>query len=152
MMSAAAEARATGLSAGRPRCTTATRRRQTRWMAGRYPVPECLSIRRGGAGGGSAPRERRHASLGASMHEIENSIRKVVDELVHAWNCGDLDAFVRLFAHDATYVTATGARLEGRALIRRALGSKPSNPSAPPQVSILELDVRALSPDVAAAL
>ena len=86
------------------------------------------------------------------MHEIENSIRKVVDELVHAWNCGDLDAFVRLFAHDATYVTATGARLEGRALIRRALGSKPSNPSAPPQVSILELDVRALSPDVAAAL
>ena len=86
------------------------------------------------------------------MQEIESSIRGLVDVLVAAWNCGDLDAFVRLFADDASYVTATGDRLRGLETIRRALGSRPSDPSAPPQVSIFDLEVIPLGSDVAVAL
>jgi uncharacterized protein (TIGR02246 family) len=86
------------------------------------------------------------------MQEIENSTRRVLDDLMAAWNHRDVDGFLRLFAEDALYVTGTGSHWEGRAAIRRGVASRISGPSGPQQVAISEVAVKALGAHAAVAL
>src|SRR5882672_3113806 len=103
MIKAAAETRAPGPAADRPRRWAAACKGQARWMSGRYALPDALSIRWSNPAVDPARRERRPAGNGVSMQEIENSTRRVLDELVAAWNHRDVDGFLRLFAEDALY-------------------------------------------------
>jgi uncharacterized protein (TIGR02246 family) len=86
------------------------------------------------------------------MRKKEDSIRRIVNELVSAWNRRDMDAFVRLFAEDAGYVTGNGAHLQGRAAIRRELDSSTPGSSGSQPVSIADLAVRMLGSEAAVAL
>jgi uncharacterized protein (TIGR02246 family) len=48
----------------------------------------------------------------------EQAVRRVLEQMGAAWVAGDADAYAELFAPDAHYVTAPGARDIGREAIR----------------------------------
>ncbi len=86
------------------------------------------------------------------MQENENATRRVVDDLVEAWNRGDMNGFVRLFAEDASYITGTGVHWKGREAIRRGMASTIPGASGAQRVAISEVGVKSLGADAAAAL
>jgi uncharacterized protein (TIGR02246 family) len=47
----------------------------------------------------------------------EESVRTVIDQLEHAWNSGDGEAFAAPYADDAEFVTVQGVRISGRGTI-----------------------------------
>jgi uncharacterized protein (TIGR02246 family) len=57
------------------------------------------------------------------------AVQQVVEALAGAWNARDWDAFGRLFAEDADYVTRSGVHLAGRARIRDTFMSRIRSPS-----------------------
>ncbi|HEV8700274.1 MAG TPA: SgcJ/EcaC family oxidoreductase [Candidatus Polarisedimenticolia bacterium] len=83
---------------------------------------------------------------------IEHAIRRVVEELVEAWNRGDGPSFSRLFAENADYVTASGVRLAGRGRIRDALFTRPPASAESGRVSLVTESVKMLGPDAAVIL
>lgn len=72
----------------------------------------------------SLPYELRRwsiASDGCVMSvEIDQEIRKLLDELVAAWNAGDAAAYAGLFTEDADYVTFFGLHTIGRKAIEES--------------------------------
>ncbi len=82
----------------------------------------------------------------------EAAIRGVVQALAAAWNRPDWIALAALFTEEAEYVTATGDRLVGRAQIRQGLSLRAAARADPAEVSINELSVRLLRPDVGVVL
>jgi len=86
------------------------------------------------------------------MQENENRIRRVVHDLVAAWNHRDTDGFVLLFAEDASYITGTGVHWKGREAIRRGMASTIPGASGGQQVTISEVGVKILGADAAVAL
>lgn len=84
---------------------------------------------------------------------IEQTIRKLVEQLVEAWNLHDGASFSRLFAPDAYYVTGSGVRLAGRGQIEDALFAPSSDTgSDSDQVSLVTESIRILGPDAAVVL
>jgi len=49
-----------------------------------------------------------------TQSENERKIRKVFEELSHAWNSGDAKQFASLFTEDCDYITFRGEHIEGR--------------------------------------
>ena len=82
----------------------------------------------------------------------EDRIRRVVQDLIAAWNHRDVDGFVLLFAEDASYITGTGAHWKGREAIRREMASRIPGSSSAEQVTISEVGVKILGADAAMAL
>ena len=83
---------------------------------------------------------------------IDQAVRRVVEELVGAWNRGDGASFSRLFAENADYVTASGVRLAGRGQIRDALFTRAPVSTESGQVSLVTDSVKVLGPDAAVIL
>ena len=92
------------------------------------------------------------AAGGQKPMSIEQAIRRVVEELVGAWNRGDGASFSRLFAENADYVTASGVRLAGRDQIRNALFTRTPISTEADQVSLVTESVKILGEGVAVIL
>jgi uncharacterized protein (TIGR02246 family) len=84
--------------------------------------------------------------------DIDQAVRRVVEELVGAWNRGDGASFSRLFAENADYVTASGVHLAGRGQIRDALFTRAPVSTESGQVSLVTDSVKVLGPDAAVIL
>src|SRR5882672_8448923 len=84
MIKAAAETRAPGPAADRPRRWAAACKGQARWMSGRYALPDALSIRWSNPAVDPARRDRRQGVKGVVMERIENPKRGAGDEWVPA--------------------------------------------------------------------
>ena len=83
---------------------------------------------------------------------IEQTIRRVVEELVEAWNRRDGASFSRLFSENADYVTGSAVRLAGRSQIRDALFTRAPVSTETGPVSFVTQSVKILGPDVAVIL
>jgi uncharacterized protein (TIGR02246 family) len=69
-----------------------------------------------------------------------------------AWNAHDADAFAKLFAADADWVTAPGSRLKGRTAIRDFLAREHETWARATRMTAANIVVRLLAPDVAVVL
>jgi uncharacterized protein (TIGR02246 family) len=79
-------------------------------------------------------------------------IQQVVEALAGAWNSRDWDAFGRLFAEDADYVTGAGVHLAGRTRIRDTLKTRAADTIESDQVTLTTESTRMLGPDAAVVL
>jgi uncharacterized protein (TIGR02246 family) len=81
------------------------------------------------------------------MHE-EHPIRQRVDDLVAAWNRGDLRSFAEAFAFDAEYITGEGEWIRGSRAIEERFAREFR---APTLLTSEEIVVRVISDTAALA-
>ncbi len=73
----------------------------------------------------------------------------VAESFVHAWNEHDMEAFGRLFAVDADWVTASGVHLTGRKDIQAYLTQEHSTWAKATTMKAMDTRVRRISADMA---
>jgi|ERR1700682_816023 len=81
------------------------------------------------------------------MHE-EHPIRQRVDDLVAAWNRGDLRTFAGSFAYDAEYISGTGEWIRGSRAIEERFAREFRKPVL---LTVEEIAVRVMSDTAALA-
>jgi uncharacterized protein (TIGR02246 family) len=88
---------------------------------------------------------------GAGQSPDEAEIRRAVTGLREAWNRHDMKAFASEFAEDADFVNVAGAWWKGRAEIEQKHAAVHATVFRESTLSIDELDIRFLTPEVAVA-
>jgi len=88
---------------------------------------------------------------GADQNSDEAAIRQTVMGLQEAWNRHDMRAFANLFAEDADFVNVAGAWWKGRAEIEQKHRAAHATMFHDSTLSVEEVDVRFLTPDIAIA-
>jgi uncharacterized protein (TIGR02246 family) len=83
---------------------------------------------------------------------VEQSVKRIVEDLVEAWNRCDGAWFSRLFAENADYVTGTGVRLAGRGQIRDLLFTRAPGSLGSGRVAFVTESIKPLGPDAAVIL
>jgi uncharacterized protein (TIGR02246 family) len=88
---------------------------------------------------------------GADQNSDQAAIRQTVMGLQEAWNRHDMKAFANLFAEDADFVNVAGAWWKGRAEIEQKHRAVHATIFRDSTLSVEEVDVRFLTPDIAIA-
>ena len=91
------------------------------------------------------------AASAADQNSDQAAIRQTVMGLQDAWNRHDMKAFANLFAEDADFVNVAGAWWKGRAEIEEKHRAVHATIFRDSTLSIEEVDVRFLTPDIAIA-
>jgi uncharacterized protein (TIGR02246 family) len=87
----------------------------------------------------------------ADQNSDQTAVRQTVMGLQEAWNRHDMKAFASLFAEDADFVNVAGAWWKGRAEIEQKHRAVHETIFRDSTLSIEEVDIRFLTPDVAIA-
>jgi len=87
----------------------------------------------------------------AGQNSDEAAIRQTVMGLQEAWNRHDMKAFASLFSEDADFVNVAGSWWKGRAEIERKHSAAHATIFRESTLSIEEVHVRYLTPEVAVA-
>jgi len=88
---------------------------------------------------------------GADQNSDQAVIRQTLMGLQDAWNRHDMQAFANLFAEDADFVNVAGAWWKGRTEIEQKHLAAHTTIFRDSTLSVEEVDVRFLSPDIAIA-
>ncbi|MGA7930402.1 MAG: SgcJ/EcaC family oxidoreductase [Candidatus Sulfotelmatobacter sp.] len=91
------------------------------------------------------------STSGADQNSDRAAIRQTVMRLQEAWNRHDMKAFANLFAEDADFVNVAGAWWKGRAEIEQKHRASHTTIFRDSTLSVEEVDVRFLTPDIAIA-
>jgi len=91
------------------------------------------------------------AGFGAAQSADEAAIRKCVMGMQEAWNHHDMKAFSNLFTEDADFVNVAGKWWKGRAEIGQKHAAVHATIFRVSTLSIDEIDVRFLTPEIAVA-
>jgi uncharacterized protein (TIGR02246 family) len=91
------------------------------------------------------------SASGADQNSDQAAIRQTVMGLQEAWNRHDMKAFANLFAEDADFVNVAGAWWKGRAEIEQKHRAAHATIFRDSTLSVEEVDVRFLTPDIAIA-
>jgi len=87
----------------------------------------------------------------ANQKSEQAAIRQTVMGLQEAWNRHDMNAFASLFAEDADFVNVAGAWWKGRTEIEQKHRTAHATMFHDSTLSIEEVDLRFLTPDIAIA-
>jgi uncharacterized protein (TIGR02246 family) len=87
----------------------------------------------------------------ADQNSDEATIRQTVIGLQDAWNRHDMKAFANLFAEDADFVNVAGAWWKGRSEIEQKHQASHATIFRDSTLSVEEVDIRFLTPDIAIA-
>jgi len=87
----------------------------------------------------------------ADQNPDEAAIRQTVMGLQEAWNRHDMRAFANLFAEDADFVNVAGVWLKGRSQIEEKHRAAHATMFRDSTLSVEEVNVRFLTPDIAIA-
>ncbi len=90
------------------------------------------------------------AAVGASQAD-ERMIRAVEQEQATSWNAHDINGYSALFTDDATIINVLGWQWHGRAELQQKLGPAFQSVFSQSRMSIGDVSVRFLKPDVAVA-
>ena len=91
------------------------------------------------------------AASATDQNSDQAAIRQTVMGLQDAWNRHDMKAFANLFAEDADFVNVAGAWWKGRVEIEEKHRAVHATIFRDSTLSIEEVDVRFLTPDIAIA-
>jgi len=91
------------------------------------------------------------SASGADQSSDQAAIGQTVMRLQEAWNHHDMKAFANLFAEDADFVNVAGAWWKGRAEIEQKHRAAHATIFRNSTLSIEEVNVRFLTPDIAIA-
>jgi uncharacterized protein (TIGR02246 family) len=85
------------------------------------------------------------------MHADRQHIENVVRAFSECWNRHDMEAFAQLFAEDAEFANVVGLWWKGREEIKRAHAATHATIFKHSRLTITEITVRFIKPDVAIA-